>query len=71
MKKPLVGGVSALIMLLTAGCNRGWESIECWDNGKRVYSAQWEQCPTFAGKDHAKLADGRVVKAECICSHRL
>jgi hypothetical protein len=57
--------------LLAGGCSRGWEIIECWDSGKLVYKSQWESCPTFAGRDHAKLANGAVVKAQCICTHRL
>ena len=60
-----------IIIVLLIGCEgfsqSGWRKIECYDQGKLVYQAEDEQCPQFAGTGYAKLADGKIIKGECVC----
>lgn len=65
---------AALIVL--AGCSEsksgerghGWKEVRCFDGGRVVYSAEWEQCPKFAGDGYSELENGQIIKAQCRCS---
>jgi len=46
----------------------GWPVVECYDEGKVVFEATYQHCPTFAGRGYSKLQSGTIIKGECRCS---
>lgn len=46
--------------------SHGWKTVECFNEGKIVYSATYEYCPSFAGTGYSKLESGKIIKAELV-----